>query len=100
MRPRHLELARLVADPDLADKPEDAFRRNGKILALEIAERETILAAFEDALRTSPNSEASCSGNTPGGAPRGSNRSAARPANSPTPAWSNRWRSTQPGSRK
>jgi len=44
-----LELARLVDDPDLADKLESAHRREVKILALEIRERETIVAALEDA---------------------------------------------------
>jgi len=43
-----LELARLVDDTDLATKLEDAYRRDVKILALEISERETILAALED----------------------------------------------------
>jgi hypothetical protein len=43
-----LELARLVDDPALATKLEDAYGRDVKILALEIRERETILAALED----------------------------------------------------
>jgi len=43
-----LELARLVDDPDLADKLEAAHRSEVKILALEITERETILAALQD----------------------------------------------------
>jgi hypothetical protein len=43
-----LELARLVDDPNLAGKLEDAYRRDVKILALEITERETILAALDD----------------------------------------------------
>lgn len=43
-----LELARLVDDDDLAAKLEDAFRRDVKLLALEIAERETILVALDD----------------------------------------------------
>jgi hypothetical protein len=43
-----LELARLVDDPALAERLEDAYRRKVKILALEIPERETILAALDD----------------------------------------------------
>lgn len=43
-----LELARLVDDPLLADKLESAYGRQVKILALEIPEREAILAALED----------------------------------------------------
>ena len=41
-------LARLVDDLALATKLEDAYRRGVKILALEISERETIIAALED----------------------------------------------------
>ena len=44
-----LELARLVDDPDLADRLETAYGRETKVLALTIPERETILAALEDA---------------------------------------------------
>jgi hypothetical protein len=43
-----LELARLVDDTDLADKLEDAYRREVKVLALTIPERTTILAALHD----------------------------------------------------
>lgn len=43
-----LELARLVDDPDLATKLEDAHNRDVKVLALTIPERETILAALDD----------------------------------------------------
>ena len=43
-----LELARLVDDPALAEKLETAYGRGVRILALEISERETILAALED----------------------------------------------------
>jgi len=43
-----LELARLVDDPDLAAKLEGAYRRGAKILALEIPERETIIAVLDD----------------------------------------------------
>jgi hypothetical protein len=46
-----LGLARLVDDPDLADKLEDAYRREVKVLALTIAERETILAALDVSTR-------------------------------------------------
>jgi hypothetical protein len=41
-------LARLVDDPDLADRLEGAYGRGARILALEIADRETILRALED----------------------------------------------------
>jgi len=44
-----LELARLIDDPNLATKLEDAHRREVKVLALTIPERETILAALDDA---------------------------------------------------
>jgi hypothetical protein len=43
------------------------LRRNVKILALEIAERETILAAFEDAPPDLAELPSSCSRNTSGG---------------------------------
>jgi hypothetical protein len=43
-----LELARLVDDEQLADRLEDAYRRDVKVLALTIPERETILAALDD----------------------------------------------------
>ncbi len=44
-----LELARLVDDPDLADKLEAAYRREVRVLALTIPERITILNALEEA---------------------------------------------------
>ncbi len=44
-----LELARLVNDPGLAHKLEDAYRREVKVLALTIPERERILVALENA---------------------------------------------------
>jgi hypothetical protein len=43
-----LELARLVDDDSLADKLEDCYGREVKVLALDIAERETIIRALED----------------------------------------------------
>jgi hypothetical protein len=43
-----LELARLVDDDALAERLEDAYGRKVKLLALEIAERETILVALAD----------------------------------------------------
>jgi Flp pilus assembly pilin Flp len=43
-----LELARLVDDPELAAKLEENYSRGTNVLALTIAERSTILAAFED----------------------------------------------------
>jgi len=43
-----LELARLVDDEALAEKLEAAYGRGVKLLALEIAERETILVALDD----------------------------------------------------
>ena len=43
-----LELARLVDDTRLADRLETAYGNGARILALEIAERETILRALED----------------------------------------------------
>ena len=44
-----LELARLVDDPQLADKLETNYGRMTKVLALTIPERETIIRALEDA---------------------------------------------------
>jgi hypothetical protein len=44
-----LDLARLVDDPDLAAKLEDAYRREVTVLALTIPERETIIRALDDA---------------------------------------------------
>jgi hypothetical protein len=43
-----LELARLVDDPQLADRLERAYGDRIRILALDIAERETIIRALED----------------------------------------------------
>lgn len=43
-----LELARLVDDNALADKLEDCYRREVKVLTLDITERETIIRALED----------------------------------------------------
>jgi hypothetical protein len=43
-----LELARLVDDPDLADRLERAYGDRIRILALDIPERETIIRALED----------------------------------------------------
>jgi len=43
-----LELARIADDDRLADRLEHAHGAGVKILVLEIAERETILAALED----------------------------------------------------
>jgi hypothetical protein len=43
-----LALARLVDDPSLASKLEDAYRRDLKILGLTIPERVTILTALEE----------------------------------------------------
>ena len=43
-----LELAPLVDDPDLGAKLESAYSRGARILALEIHEHETILAALDD----------------------------------------------------
>ena len=43
-----LELARLVDDPELAERLEDAWGRDVKLLALSIAERETISRALDD----------------------------------------------------
>ena len=43
-----LELARLVDDPDLAQRLEAAYGNMVKILALEIDERETISRALDD----------------------------------------------------
>jgi hypothetical protein len=60
-----LELARLVEDAGLADKLETAYGRETKVLALTIAERETIIRALVDArpaLRSfAPSSYASTS---------------------------------------
>jgi hypothetical protein len=44
-----LELARLVDDPQLADRLEDAFQRDVRVLALTIPDRETIIRALDDA---------------------------------------------------
>jgi hypothetical protein len=43
-----LELARRVDDDALADRLEDCYGREVKVLALDIAERETIIRALED----------------------------------------------------
>lgn len=43
-----LELARLVDDPRLAEKPETAYGKGARILALDVPERETIVWALED----------------------------------------------------
>lgn len=43
-----LELARLVDDTLLAERLEDAYRRDAKELGLETHERETILRALDD----------------------------------------------------
>lgn len=43
-----LELARMVDDEALAEKLEDAYRREVKVMALDVPERETILRALED----------------------------------------------------
>jgi hypothetical protein len=44
-----LELARLVDDPDLARRLEDAFGRMVKVFALTIRDRETIIRSLDDA---------------------------------------------------
>ena len=43
-----LELARLVDDDTLADRLEDCYRREVKVLGLDIPERETIIRALAD----------------------------------------------------
>lgn len=43
-----LELARLVDDPQLAERLEKACHDDVRVLALTIAERETILLALDD----------------------------------------------------
>jgi hypothetical protein len=43
-----LELARLVDDAELAERLEDRYRREVKVMALDIADRETILRALAD----------------------------------------------------
>lgn len=43
-----LELARLVDDDTLADRLEDCYRRDVKVLALDVPERETITRALDD----------------------------------------------------
>jgi len=43
-----LELARMVDDPELADRLESAYGREVKVLGLDIPERETIIRALED----------------------------------------------------
>jgi hypothetical protein len=43
-----LELARLVDDEALANRLETAYGRMTKVLALTIAERETIMRALDD----------------------------------------------------
>ena len=42
-----LELARLVNDPDLAERLEDAYGRKVKLRALTIPERETIIRVLD-----------------------------------------------------
>jgi hypothetical protein len=43
-----LELARLVDDDTLADRLEDCYRRDVKVLALDTPERETMIRALDD----------------------------------------------------
>lgn len=45
-----LELARLIGDddPELAERLEDAYGRDVKVLGLDIPEREMILRALDD----------------------------------------------------
>lgn len=43
-----LELARMVDDDELADRFEDCYRREVKVMALDVPERESILAALDD----------------------------------------------------
>jgi hypothetical protein len=43
-----LELTRLVDDDDLAGRLEDCYRREVKVMALEIVERESIIRALDD----------------------------------------------------
>ena len=43
-----LELARLIDDAALAERLEDAYGRDVKILGLDIPEGETIIRALED----------------------------------------------------
>ena len=43
-----LELARLVDDDTLADRLEDCYRREVKVLGLDIPKRETIIRALAD----------------------------------------------------
>jgi hypothetical protein len=45
---RSTKLARLVDDPELAEKLEDAYGREVTVLALTIPERETIIRALDD----------------------------------------------------
>ena len=45
---RGTKLARLVDAPELAERLEDAYGRQGTVLALTIPERETIIRALED----------------------------------------------------
>lgn len=66
-----LELARLVDDPALAAKLEGAYSHQVKILALEIHERETIIAALDDPPADLAELRAFCSGSSNGGAPKG-----------------------------
>ena len=43
-----LELARLVDDPNLADRLETGYARDTRVLALTIPEREAVLVALDD----------------------------------------------------
>lgn len=52
-----LELARLVDNPELADRLQRAYGRGARILALEIADREMILRALEDGPATTALAE-------------------------------------------
>ena len=43
-----LELARLVNDPDLAERLESAYGRQVRVFALDIPEREAMIWALDD----------------------------------------------------
>jgi hypothetical protein len=68
-----LELARLVDDPELANKLEDAYRREVKVLALTIPERaRRSSSASRMRPKSSPSFGACCSESSHGSSPRAS----------------------------
>ena len=72
-----IELARLLRDAgfdETAETLENGYDLETKVLALTIADRESIIRALDDRPMVSPNCVACCSGSTSGVSARGSSR--------------------------